>query len=168
LSKSDKKLKRSVTCLHLRPDQNYRAVSHDLVALIASADEVLDHDGYQVRGRMKQKIARSKKQLPPNLRRIMRMLTSNRKNLMSEANSIFRRAALFGAAVAALASVTPTMAQTILPDESQRNKILVPRPDFPGAKQQEEPGQVDLGTTPRSDFPGPKQSETQQQHPSQK
>ena len=87
---------------------------------------------------------------------------------MSKANSMFRVAALFGAAVAALASVTPTMAQTLPPDESQRNKIVVPRPDFPGAKQQEEPGQVEFGRTPRRDFPGPKQSETQQQHPSQK
>jgi hypothetical protein len=78
---------------------------------------------------------------------------------------MFRVSALFGAAVAALASVTPIMAQTIAPDESQR-KILVPRPDFPGAKQQES-GQVDLGRNPRPDFPGPKRSETQQ-HPSQK
>lgn len=88
---------------------------------------------------------------------------------MSNATSTFRFAALLGAALA-MSVPAAVMAQTMAPDEpSQRNKILVPRRDFPGAKQQDEP-QVDIGSTPRPDFPGPKQVETpaQTQNPSQK
>jgi hypothetical protein len=57
---------------------------------------------------------------------------------------MFIKSFLFGATVAALALLVPaaTMAQA-------------PRPDFPGAKQQDQ----DPGLSPRSDFPGPKQSD---------
>jgi hypothetical protein len=83
---------------------------------------------------------------------------------MPKANSTFRFAALLGAAVA-MSVPTAAIAQTIAPNEpSQQSKILVPRPDFPGAKQQEEL-QTDIGKTPRPDFPGPKQSETPAQTP---
>jgi hypothetical protein len=87
---------------------------------------------------------------------------------MSKPNSTFRFTALLGAAVV-LSVPTAVMAQTIAPDEPSQNRILVPRPDFPGAKQQEEP-QTDLGNAPRRDFPGPKQNDTpsQTQDPSEK
>jgi hypothetical protein len=87
---------------------------------------------------------------------------------MSKRNLTFRFAALLGAAVA-MSVPTAVVAQTIAPGEPSRNQILVPRPDFPGAKQQEEP-QTNLGNSPRRDFPSPKQSETpaQTQDPSQK
>lgn len=87
---------------------------------------------------------------------------------MSKINSTFRFAALLGAAVA-MSVPTAVIAQTVAPNEPSQNKLLVPRPDFPGAKQQEE--QTDIGKTPRPDFPGPKQNETppaQTQNPSEK
>jgi hypothetical protein len=63
-------------------------------------------------------------------------------------------AALLGTTVAVLALLVPaaSMAQA-------------PRPDFPGAKQQEpfylqQQPAPDAGLSPRPDFPGPKQPET--------
>jgi hypothetical protein len=87
---------------------------------------------------------------------------------MSKPNSTFRFAALLGAAVA-MSVPTAVVAQTIAPGEPSQNQILVPRPDFPGAKQKEEP-QTNLGNSPRPDFPGPRQNETpaQTQDPSEK
>jgi hypothetical protein len=87
---------------------------------------------------------------------------------MSQPNATFRFIALLGAAVV-LSVPTAVTAQTVAPDEPSQNRILVPRPDFPGAKQQEEP-QTDLGNAPRRDFPGPKQNDTpsQTQDPSEK
>jgi hypothetical protein len=58
------------------------------------------------------------------------------------------RSALLGAAVATLA-VAPAMAI---------DQGFAPRPDFPGAKQQ------DLGAAPRPDFPGAKQSKQSGKH----
>jgi hypothetical protein len=87
---------------------------------------------------------------------------------MSKTNSTFRFAALLGAAVA-MSVPTAVIAQTIAPRDPSQNKVLVPRPDFPGAKQQEEE-QTDIVKTPRPDFPGPKQHDTpaQTQNPSEK
>jgi hypothetical protein len=87
---------------------------------------------------------------------------------MSKSSSTFRFAAVLGAAVA-MSVPTALLAQTIAPDEPSQNKSLVPRSDFPGAKQQEEP-QTDFGNSPQRDFPGPKQTETpaQTQDPSEK
>jgi hypothetical protein len=59
--------------------------------------------------------------------------------------SILRPAALLGVAAAALA-VAPAMAI---------DQGFAPRPDFPGAKQQQMAPQA---TSPRPDFPGAKQS----------
>ena len=86
---------------------------------------------------------------------------------MSKTNSTFRFAALLGAAVA-MSVPAAVIAQTIAPRDPSQNKVLVPRPDFPGAKQQEE--ETDIGQTPRPDFPGPKQHDTpaQTQKPSEK
>ena len=64
-----------------------------------------------------------------------------------KAKSILRSAVLLGTAVGAFAVLVPaaSMAQA-------------PRPDFPGAKQQEPLAvQPDPGISPRPDFPGAKQ-----------
>lgn len=83
---------------------------------------------------------------------------------MSKANTTFRFAALLSAAVA-MSVPMAVVAQTMAPND----KIQVPRRDFPGAKQRDEP-QTDIGKTPRRDFPGPKQSQTpaQTQNPAKK
>lgn len=66
-------------------------------------------------------------------------------------SNLMRSATLFGATVAALALLVPaaTLAQA-------------PRPDFPGAKQQEPVPQAapDPGLSARPDFPGAKQPDT--------
>jgi hypothetical protein len=61
--------------------------------------------------------------------------------------SILRSAALLGVAVATLAAAPAAMAI---------DQGLAPRPDFPGAKQQEQPLAVQPNS-PRPDFPGAKQ-----------
>jgi len=62
-------------------------------------------------------------------------------------NSILRSAALLGTAVGALAVLAPAA-----------SKAQAPRPDLPGAKQQEPYyAQPDPGFSPRADFPGAKQ-----------
>jgi hypothetical protein len=64
-----------------------------------------------------------------------------------------RRAGLLGCTVAALALLVPAAAMA-----------QAPRPDFPGAKQQEpfysQQPVPDPGSSPRPDFPGPKQPDT--------
>jgi hypothetical protein len=61
--------------------------------------------------------------------------------------SILRSAALLGVAVATLAVAPAAMAI---------DQGFAPRPDFPGAKQQEQPLAVQPDS-PRPDFPGAKQ-----------
>jgi hypothetical protein len=83
--------------------------------------------------------------------------------------SILRSAALVGVAVAALA---------MAPVARAVDQGFAPRPDFPGAKQQEQPlaVQPDPGLSPpspRPDFPGAKQpaqqsDQNQSETPSQK
>jgi hypothetical protein len=72
-----------------------------------------------------------------------------------------RSAALLSVAVAALAMAP--VARAI--DEG-----FAPRPDFPGAKQQEQPlaAQPDPGFSPRPDFPGAKQPNANTQQSDQK
>jgi hypothetical protein len=82
---------------------------------------------------------------------------------------VLRSAALLGVAVAALA---------MAPVAKAVDQGYAPRPDFPGAKQQEQPlaAQPDPGLSapsPRPDFPGAKQpaqqsNEKQGETPSQK
>jgi hypothetical protein len=82
-------------------------------------------------------------------RRITQMRHKQKEKVMSiKATSILRSAALLGTAVGAFAVLVPaaSMAQA-------------PRPDFPGAKQQEPYAAQtpDPAFSPRPDFPGPKE-----------
>jgi hypothetical protein len=80
---------------------------------------------------------------------------SSRRSVMSvKVTSILRSAALLGVAVAALA---------MAPVARAADEGFAPRPDFPGAKQQEplaaqpDPGLAPRAGSPRPDFPGAKQ-----------
>jgi hypothetical protein len=68
---------------------------------------------------------------------------------------VLRSAALLGVAIAALA---------MAPVARAVDQGFAPRPDFPGAKQQEQaqPDPALSPPSPRPDFPGPKQQQSDQ------
>lgn len=88
--------------------------------------------------------------------------------MTSRTTLIFRSVAFAGAMSAALALLpTVVMAQAPRPDfpgakqddTQQSDSIKAPRPDFPGPKQ----GETTQATSPRPDFPAPKQGDAQPQ-----